>query len=341
MRMINMSVRGRAGSILVLALLLASVASWGQEPSPKTPGPPPKPAALDLELSLALEHDRFPAGGTVRAQVRLSNRSSRAIRLPLEMDRIDLFDGTLAHAVRLKVVDAEGRHHGIGAFGNFNRGPQRIELVVPARGVLNASVESRLGYSLAKGGVRKDLSPGSYQLYAVLGDRPGGWSPRSPPAKVIRSKAIPISVGKKAARLRIEDLGWLTGKWTGGHDDVIFEESWSTPAAGSMLGTFRWMERGRVRFYEFLLIEEDAEGAVLRFKHFSPKYRPWEKEEPITLRVTQERKGCMVLTNLKEEASPTRVTYTRSGSEDLVVTIESRGKDGKPSTLKLEFKRKS
>jgi hypothetical protein len=315
-------------------LLAASVLAAAQQPESRS-----VQAGSALKLELKLEAVQYEAGAPITAPVRLTNSSDRKVSVSLELDRIKPFDGTLAGAVRLMVRDEEGKHRGIGEFGNFNRGSRKAQFAIPAAGTLEGTVGSFLGYWLAKGNERKDLPAGKYMLYAVLGDQPAAWSPGAAPRNAVRSNSVPMRVVEKSRKLRVSDLAWLSGKWTGKQGTTTFEETWSVPAAGSMLGTFRWMVNDKSSFFEFLLLEEDAEGVVLRFKHFSPGFRPWEKEGPNELRASQPVEGRLVFTNTRKGGSPARMIYERSKDDSLKVTIESMGRSGKPETLGLDFRR--
>ena len=37
------------------------------------------------------------------------------------------------------------------------------------------------------------------------------------------------------------DLSWLSGAWYGQVGDDLIEEHWSGPAAGTLMGMFRWI----------------------------------------------------------------------------------------------------
>lgn len=105
-----------------------------------------------------------------------------------------------------------------------------------------------------------------------------------------------------------------------------------------MVGMFRWRAGDKTRFFELLLLEEDAQGVALRFKHIGPGWKPWEKDRPLTFRVSQEQKGRAVLRNVLADQSPKRVVYELLGKDRLSVTVEAT-RDGKPETLKLSFRR--
>ena len=48
---------------------------------------------------------------------------------------------------------------------------------------------------------------------------------------------------------------WMAGCWSGKSGPVTFEEQWSKPAGGSMMGIARTLKNGQVIFSEFMRIE--------------------------------------------------------------------------------------
>ena len=82
----------------------------------------------------------------------------------------------------------------------------------------------------------------------------------------------------------VSDLSWLSGAWYGQVGDDQIEEHWSGPAAGTLMGMFRWIHGDQVRFYELLTIEPDGDTLLMRIKHFSPGLIGWEeKDQAVTL----------------------------------------------------------
>ena len=84
----------------------------------------------------------------------------------------------------------------------------------------------------------------------------------------------------------LADVGWLVGSWTGEAFGGAFEQVWNPPSAGSMLGMFKTLDgNGHVRFYELLLLVEEAGSLSLKVKHFDSSFVAWEdKDEFITFR---------------------------------------------------------
>jgi len=58
------------------------------------------------------------------------------------------------------------------------------------------------------------------------------------------------------------DLAWMSGEWSATEGTSVQEERWSAPLGGILLGTARTVIDGKARFFEYLRIEERADGLV-------------------------------------------------------------------------------
>ena len=75
-------------------------------------------------------------------------------------------------------------------------------------------------------------------------------------------------------------LKFLQGAWAGDGFDADCDEAWSAPAGDCMLGTFRMVKDGKLRFTEFCMIDKDADGGIrMRLKHFTPAFHSWEEKD--------------------------------------------------------------
>jgi len=118
----------------------------------------------------------------------------------------------------------------------------------------------------------------------------------------------------------IQDLAFIAGHWQGGVTGGIFDEEWSPPASDSMMGMFRYMEGGAVKFYEFMAIEATPAGPVLRLRHFDPGLIAWEqKDAPLSLSVSSFTEKQVVFSS---PDSSIRLTYRRSSPDTLTVILE-------------------
>lgn len=120
-------------------------------------------------------------------------------------------------------------------------------------------------------------------------------------------------------RHRIDDLAWLAGQWVGEMGDGRFEEYWSEPRAGMMIGMFRLVgPDGKTTILEFEQFIETADGLELRFRHFSSDLEPREEaKQPLTLRLHHLDDESVVFVDphpdSAKEDHPHRIVITRQG----------------------------
>lgn len=71
----------------------------------------------------------------------------------------------------------------------------------------------------------------------------------------------------------IDRVAWLAGRWVGDGLGGVSEETWSPPAGGAMMGTYRLLKDGAPAFHEmFLLVEEN--GSLILKSSTSPRTSP-------------------------------------------------------------------
>ena len=85
-----------------------------------------------------------------------------------------------------------------------------------------------------------------------------------------------------AFKAKIEEVNWLTGKWTGRGFGGILEEIWSAPKSGTMVATFSMYENKAPVFFEFCMIAEANHSLVYKVKHFNPDLTGWEEKNDYT-----------------------------------------------------------
>jgi len=85
-----------------------------------------------------------------------------------------------------------------------------------------------------------------------------------------------LAPGETPPAVALEDLHWLVGSWTGEMLGSTFEEVWSPPSAGSMMGMFKMHAGFGVGFYEFQLIKAEQDNIVWKVKHFTSGMIGWE-----------------------------------------------------------------
>lgn len=142
--------------------------------------------------------------------------------------------------------------------------------------------------------------------------------------------------------VKLADLAWLAGGWTGEAFGGPCDEYWSPPASGQIMGMFRLGSAEQVRVVELMSIVEGADGKLTyRFRHFSPQLKSWEGEEEKPLEFTVSRQGAdeFVLQGA-EGQGVSKMIITRQG-EDQYTTKVDVVRNGQPTSFEITMKRKS
>ncbi|HEX7880212.1 MAG TPA: DUF6265 family protein [Candidatus Eisenbacteria bacterium] len=63
----------------------------------------------------------------------------------------------------------------------------------------------------------------------------------------------------------IEDLGWLTGSWSGESNGMRMEEHWTDAGGGGLVGMHKDVKAGKMVSFEFFRIGPDKGGKVTYF----------------------------------------------------------------------------
>ena len=133
----------------------------------------------------------------------------------------------------------------------------------------------------------------------------------------------------------LENLGFITGRWTGELDGGVIDEHWSAPSGDNMMCVFRFVKGGKAIFYEILLIEITATGPVLRLKHFNPGLTGWEeKNEVHSYPLVELAKDKAVF---EKPDKTTRMRFQRTSADSLLVVLEQT-KDGKTTSQDFKYR---
>ncbi len=155
------------------------------------------------------------------------------------------------------------------------------------------------------------------------------------PGQPAAAPPAPTAPAPPIARYTVADLAFLEGSWAAEQGGAFMEKRFTSPAAGHMLGMYRRVVDGRLQTAEFLFLEEDAEGVVLRSKHYGAGWKEHEAGSPAPLRlISIEGDSCVFV---RTGDAPLRSAYTRR-ADAMEMTLESV-KDGKPRKIGITMHR--
>lgn len=138
---------------------------------------------------------------------------------------------------------------------------------------------------------------------------------------------ISVSAFSQIPIRNIKDLAFMAGKWVTKGEWGDMEENWSAPMGNCMMCSYRCVKDGKVVFYEFIVIEQQPEGPVMKLRHFSPGNIAWEeKDKPYEYPLTYLDEN---LARFERPDKKTSLTFQRIDATKLKVTLERQDKDGK------------
>ncbi|WP_071341055.1 DUF6265 family protein [Maribacter sp. 1_2014MBL_MicDiv] len=98
-------------------------------------------------------------------------------------------------------------------------------------------------------------------------------------AMVHAQNTISFEPEMTSPKAKLSQIEWLAGHWKGEAFGGIAEEIWSPPTDGSMMFSFRLIDKGAVSFYEFGHIIEVDDTLLLQLKHFDGDLSGWEQKD--------------------------------------------------------------
>ena len=105
-----------------------------------------------------------------------------------------------------------------------------------------------------------------------------------------------------------------------------------------MMGMFRAVRSGHVRAYEFMSLEQDVRGVLLRIKRYEPGLvGREERDQALVFRLARSTAREAVF-EYEGPESPKRLTYRRSGRDSLYVRLE-RVQSGEHRVMDFRFVR--
>jgi hypothetical protein len=158
-------------------------------------------------------------------------------------------------------------------------------------------------------------------LPAAVGAQAGGGARAGEPPGGAPAAESPVADTLPTGAVSVADLAWLAGSWgfeTGGRR---YEEHWTAPDGGTMLGMSRTVADGRTVAHEFLRIDE-RDGRLV--------YTAWPSGQPTaSFTSVAVEAGRVVFENPRHDF-PTRVIYERRPDGSVLARVEGL-RDGEPA----------
>ena len=128
----------------------------------------------------------------------------------------------------------------------------------------------------------------------------------------------------------IESFNWIAGNWHGQAMGGEFEESWNSASGGAMMGMFKFVNDGKINFYEILTIVPVDDSFVLRLKHFDSSLNGWEEKDKSV------EFPLVSVSNI--EAKFDGLVFSKLGPDRMNIVVQTKSGD-KAQELKFECHR--
>lgn len=130
---------------------------------------------------------------------------------------------------------------------------------------------------------------------------------------------------------KLENIKWIAGNWKGEAFGGQTEENWSEPSGGSMMATFKLIDKGQVAFYEIEIIREVENSLILQLKHFDNDLSGWEtKDETVDFTLKEITANKVVFEGM---------TFEKVSDNEMNVYVDIHQNDGTTEIVKFNYKK--
>ena len=124
-----------------------------------------------------------------------------------------------------------------------------------------------------------------------------------------------LALATAPPQARVDDLGWMSGRWEMAAGERWTEEVWSAPRGGAMIGYSRSGQGEAVREFEFIRIEAGADGVPVYLAS------PGGRAPPTGFRLIEADATSAAFANPGHDF-PQLIRYRRNGDE-MIATISA------------------
>jgi hypothetical protein len=148
----------------------------------------------------------------------------------------------------------------------------------------------------------------------------------------LTANTLKLEDGKTGEKATIQDMRRLSGTWRGEGLGGTVEEIYSEAQDGIIMGSFRFLDKGKTVFYELILVQEENETLAVRLKHFGADFTGWEeKDKNVLFRFVKKDGNRMYFEGQ---------TFEFIGKKDLNIYVAVKQKDGSLKEEIFRYRRK-
>jgi hypothetical protein len=147
------------------------------------------------------------------------------------------------------------------------------------------------------------------------------------------------ATGEGQAVASISDMAWIAGRWVDDSGGDLSEETWGPPSGDCVIGMWRWVVGGKARVYELLTITAEADGLVIRLRHFDRVGVAREdREHPLVLNLVRSSGGEAAFQG-PGTSGFLRLSYRRVNADTLTVVLEKGTSEKDAQREEFRFRR--
>lgn len=130
---------------------------------------------------------------------------------------------------------------------------------------------------------------------------------------------------------KLENIKWIAGNWKGEAFGGLTEENWSEPSGGSMMATFKLIDKGQVVFYEIEIIREIENSLILQLKHFENDLKGWEtKDETVDFPLKEITSNKVIFEGM---------TFEKISDNEMTIYVDIHQDNGEVETVQFNYKK--
>ena len=138
------------------------------------------------------------------------------------------------------------------------------------------------------------------------------------------------STPSQGEALTVDALGWLSGCWAREGKEAGTDETWTSPAGGTLLGTSRTVHDGKTVFHEFMMIRPAEDGGL--------EFVAWPSGQAEASFPMVEKGEHRVVFENPEHDFPQRIVYHLREDVQLDARIEGK-QNGETQGVDFRFRR--
>jgi len=136
-------------------------------------------------------------------------------------------------------------------------------------------------------------------------------------AALILLCTAPVRAAEPSA-VSVNDLGWMTGYWSGPLGELVMEENWNRPMGGTISALVRMAGPKGTQMIELVIIREHEGSLLLTLQQFNPDFTP-RTPAPQLMRLDSRGEQTITFIDAENTAGLKKLTYSRTTDNQYLI----------------------